>query len=486
VSTAATAFPLKSDLFQGVSTIAAVVILRPRHILRTAEVNPDREPRTMKSASIFLDFRLPNTTTWFYLSALLAVAFFYQFHRLLSLRNWDLVTLFMLAPGLLLLQDAGGPKSDLDRQFIGYLWLLVGSWYFFARCLLDLALVRRPALYPNLNKAGLAWLTGTLFVCLGGVAVRKPAEPEAQVGRGSAGLVAGIEVVQRGAADLANVAGVPTDVNGNDTQFWVERSFVMACHLAVVVALILIGVWHFQDASAGLAAATLYLLLPYIAFYVTQIHHVWPTALLLWAVVFYRRPVVAGALVGAATGSLFFPAVTLPLWAGFYWQRGARRFLGAVAVTAGLSLILTMILLWWDGRLTTAWHTLGQLDWLPWRAPRGEGFWTGFHWAYRIPVFIVYVFFVAATGFWPAPKNLAHLLALLAAVLLGIQFWYADRGGVYVLWYLPILLLVIFRPNLSDRRPPIPETDEDFVVRTARVARRLVNRMMQRPQPVAR
>jgi hypothetical protein len=439
----------------------------------------------MKS-SIFFDFQLPNATTWFYLSLLLAVALFYQFHRLLSFRNWDLVTLFMLMPGLLLLQEANGPKSDPDRKFIGYLWLLVGSWYFFSRCLVDLALVRRPALYPNLNKAGLAWLTGTLFICLGGVALRKQAEPEPQVGRGSAGLAAGIEAVQRGAADIATAAGVPGDIDGHGTRFWVERSFVMACHLAVVVALILIGIWHFQDASAGLAAAALYLLLPYIAIYVTQIHHVWPTALLLWAIVFYRRPVVAGALVGAATGSLFFPAVTLPVWIGFYWQRGARRFFGAVALTAAASLILTVILLWWDGRLTAGWHALTQLDWVPWRAPRGDSFWTGFHWAYRIPVFIVYVFFVAATAFWPSPKNLAHLLALLAAVLLGIQFWYAESGGVYVLWYLPILLLVVFRPNLSDRRPPIPENDEDFVVRTARVVRRLINRVTQRPVPVAR
>lgn len=255
----------------------------------------------------------------------------------------------------------------------------------------------------------------------------------------------------------------------------------------MVVALILIGVWHFQDARAGMTAATLYLLLPYIAFFVTQIHHVWPTALLLWAIVFYRRPIVAGALVGVATGSLFFPAVTLPVWASFYWKRGARRFLGAVVVAAAASLILTVALLWWGGRLGVAWWTLSHPDWLPWHVPDkyAVGFWTGFHWAYRIPVFIVYVFFVAATAFWPSPKNLAHLLALLTAVLLGIQFWYGDRGGVYVLWYLPILLLVVFRPNLSDRVPPIPESDDDFVVTTARVTRRIVNRVMRRPLPVS-
>jgi hypothetical protein len=439
--------------------------------------------------SIFLDLTLPNATTWFYLSALLSIALFYQFHRLLSLRNWDLISLFMLVPGLLLLQEAGAMSvPNSDRLWIGYLWLLVGSWYYFARCMLDLALVRRPSLHPNLNLPGLAWLTGTLFLCLAGVALRRPAEPEPQVGRGSAAL----EAAQKRAADLvAQAAGNGSfgsaAVDSRDTRFWIARGLVGACHLAIVIALILIGTWHFQDARAGMAAATLYLLLPYIAFHVNQVHHIWPTALLLWAVVAYRRPVVAGVLVGAATGSMFFPAVTLPVWGSFYWKCGARRFLGAVVATSFASLLLTMILLWWDGRLAAvAGQAFSQPDWLPWREPHAESFWHGVHWAYRIPVFIVYVFFVAATAFWPSPKNLAHLLALMAAVLLGIQFWYHDRGGVYILWYLPILLLVVFRPNLSDRRPPIPETDDDFVVWTWRGLRRTANRFRRQPEPVAR
>ena len=155
-----------------------------------ARTGPGPRPRGRTvPTSIFLDFNLPNATTWFYLSALLAVALFFQFHRLLSLRNWDLVTLFMLVPGLLLLQDeqrgrGRRGRAASDRLWLGYLWLLVGSWYFFVRCVIDLALVRRPALHPNLNLAGLAWLTGTLFICLAGVAVRRPAEPEPQVGQG--------------------------------------------------------------------------------------------------------------------------------------------------------------------------------------------------------------------------------------------------------------------------------------------------------------
>jgi hypothetical protein len=68
---------------------------------------------------------------------------------------------------------------------------------------------------------------------------------------------------------------------------------------------------------------------------------------------------------------------------------------------------------------------------------------------------------VLATAVWPSPKNLARLLALSAATVIGLQLWYADQGGVYVLWYAPLLLLLAFRPNLQDHRPSpiVPESD---------------------------
>ncbi len=62
--------------------------------------------------------------------------------------------------------------------------------------------------------------------------------------------------------------------------------------------------------------------------------------------------------------------------------------------------------------------------------------------------------FVAICGslaIWPAQKNLGTLLSCSAAVMLATQFWHAHQGGLYMAWYLPLLILTIFRPNLEDR-----------------------------------
>ena len=69
--------------------------------------------------------------------------------------------------------------------------------------------------------------------------------------------------------------------------------------LAVVLALIVIGYWHFENVKMGIGAALLYLMLPYTAQMTGHVDHVLPAALLLWAVVLYRRPLLAGILIGA-------------------------------------------------------------------------------------------------------------------------------------------------------------------------------------------
>jgi hypothetical protein len=477
----------------------------------------------MARTSVFLDFNLPNSTTWFYFSALLAVALFFKFSRLLSVRNWDVVTLFLLVPGLLFLQEArpnlgtaennpavaaaalvadtgcgnlAGPAmlppgvSGLARAAdpalaptpwlgLGYLWLLCGSGYILLRCLLDLILVQRPALSPNLSFGGLAWLGGALFICLVAVAYRQPDRPLAAQSPAPPPVpVNGVGKPEGTSAALELVETLPGP--------WVTRTLAMLCHLALAVGLVVVGARHFQDAPAGMAAATFYLMLPYTGFFIGQLLHVWPMAFMVWALAAYRMPTMAGCLLGLAAGTSYFPALLFPLWLGFYRGRGAGRFAAAFALTAALCLAVVGAVLWVRQDLIPIWReTLSLPAWQVWRVPTEEGFWTGIHWAYRIPVFVAYLAFVLATAFWPAPKNLAHVMALSAAVLIGVQFWYANQGGIYILWYLPFLLLLVFRPNLADRRPPPITRETDWVVRCRRLLGRWVGWFFKLPEPMA-
>ena len=64
---------------------------------------------------------------------------------------------------------------------------------------------------------------------------------------------------------------------------------------------------------------------------------------------------------------------------------------------------------------------------------------------------VTFVVMMATLALWPPPKNLGTLLSCSAAVLLGSQFWKAHNGGLFMAWFLPLLLLVVFRPNLENR-----------------------------------
>lgn len=439
--------------------------------------------------SIFLDFNLPNAATWLYFSLILGAALFFQFARPFGLRNLDLLTLYLWAPGFLLVQEAHqllavGRQERGERELLaGYAWLVGASAYWFGRAVFDLALVRRPAVSPNLTTAGLVCLGVALFVGQTAVAVRRPAEPNPvpPVGSRPEPLA---RVQDSAAAVVQQTPGVAgRAASDEDVRFWVERTLCMACHAAVVVGLLLIGLRHFQDRSAGVGMATLYLLIPYTAYDVgRQLHHVWPAAFLTWAVYAYRRPRVAGWLLGLAGGTTFFPVLLLPLWLGFYAGRGLARFGGSFLSAVAVSLGITTAIVYWNGEVGLGLTAVLNLpDWQPWRVPTTEGAWTGTHWAYRLPLFVLYVAFLIGVTVWPNPKNLSHLIALSAALLTGLQLWHADRGGMYVLWYQPLLLMMVFRPNLTAAEPPAPRPGGGLVAWLASAAWRRVR--PPKPEP---
>src|SRR4051812_37185184 len=77
--------------------------------------------------SVFLDFNLPNATTWLYFSFLLTVALFFKFSRLVSVRNVDILTLFLFAPPLLIIQASHPEVAAAPRAAAQQVAGLVGG-----------------------------------------------------------------------------------------------------------------------------------------------------------------------------------------------------------------------------------------------------------------------------------------------------------------------------------------------------------------------
>ncbi len=157
-------------------------------------------------------FEQIQVTNWAYLSSLLMLALFFKFNRFWSVRNFDLILIVLLAPGVLLALHGGEldqatrtadpatevtpadneaseiPTDDdseskletkspptaqdaLNGRFtggqrmmlFGHIWLFVVGSIFLLRLLLDPLLVRKPLLDPNLSVGGLVFLLCSLL-----------------------------------------------------------------------------------------------------------------------------------------------------------------------------------------------------------------------------------------------------------------------------------------------------------------------------------
>lgn len=392
-----------------------------------------------------------NEPTWFYLSLLLILAVFFKFGRIWSIRNLDLCLLLSLSPGLLLV------RANPNGSALGYYCLFAVSGLLLIRLMLDGVFTRRPRLEQNLNPAGMAFLCASaLLFQTTKIMTEQPDVAAVRAVRGADELLKRQDATAEGTPDprlepgpAGRLLATPVVPLTGGTEIAAARAMAILSHVAVMLGLIAVGRWHFSDTNLGLAMAALYLLLPCTAFDVSKVNHLLPAALIVWAVATYQKPMVAGVLLGLACGTVFFPIFLLPIWMGFYWKRGALKF--------GLALILTGAVLLGSLILTSAHlmsfkqQTLGSIDWsvLKFQADEGVGFWSLYDPAYRIPVFATFMILLIVLTIWPVRKNLEHLLAHSAAVVVATQFWYPHQGGIYVTWYLPLLLVVTFRPRLN-------------------------------------
>jgi hypothetical protein len=427
-------------------------------------------------SDVLFQYHKVDPTTWVYLSSLLTICLYFKFSRVWSVRNIDLIGLILLAPGLVVV-DFGLAQQDRHIEQIGYIWLFATSGIFMIRLLLDPMMVRRPLLEPNLSVGGMTCLGLSLMVFLMANVVNSTPTPDDLAGAKGAEQVQALESTAPGDTSLtkhgpgypllhllpsistqlwflANTAhDTPqeTDARREMLQRATARTMAIFSHLAIVIGIVVIGYRHFDNIRAGIAAATLYLLLPYTAQLTGVVDHALPGALLVWAVAAYRRPMIAGTLIGLAIGAIYYPVFLLPLWLGFYWHRGLLRF--AIGLVTTLLIVVASLTFISDSP-AHFWSLVQQMfGWTSLSPANLEGFWSFdiINPMYRYPVLVALVLFCGSLALWPAQKNLGTLISCSAAVMLATQFWHPRGGGLYMAWYLPLVLLTIFRPNLEDR-----------------------------------
>ena len=84
---------------------------------------------------------------WLFLTLLGCLTIFFKFSRFWSIRNLDLLLLFALAPGMMMLVGNAG-----SQPWTAYLFLFLGTFLWLGRCLVDLGLTSIRILTNNPKK----------------------------------------------------------------------------------------------------------------------------------------------------------------------------------------------------------------------------------------------------------------------------------------------------------------------------------------------
>ena len=350
-----------------------------------------------------------------------------------------------------------GPSDPRELQRWGFIYLFVIESLLLIRLMIDPLMVRRPLLDPNLTTGGLYFIGISLFIfMMANVVTSSPrvqVEQGPELGPGYAMMNLLPAIPTRPITDQLGGAGPPSVSELVPQQIRLAKtakSLAILAQFLIVVGIVFIGSRHFANVRAGVGCALLYLLLPYTAQMTGRVDHALPAASLLWAILCYRRPLLSGLFLGLAGGLVYYPLFLLPLWISFYWKRGARKFaLGVFAM-----LFLLMIALSFDNTASLTDHLQRMFGLLkPNRDPQEfRGIWAlGWNPIWRLPVIVAFAILSAFFAIWPARKNLGTLMSSSAALMVAAQFWHGYGGGLYIAWFMPLLLLVIFRPNLQDR-----------------------------------
>jgi hypothetical protein len=400
---------------------------------------------------------------WLVLSLISLMTLFFKFSRIISLRNLDLFLLFALAPGMMFLVGATGKNAG---PVTAYSLLLGGSFLVLVRCVADVGLGRRPLIEPNLNPAGISFLGACVLILLMIETItlpvqagkeRNPAETgmkptEKQVAEAAEKLpVQQLEIAGKAMLEAAKLPAIDEKIQPQEI---LSRLISFISHLTIVVCLIYVGWQHFLRPITGISAAVAYVLMPYTRIAIVDSGQTLPAALIMLAVVFYRRPWITGVLIGLAAGWMPACLGVIPVWIGYYQGRKRWRFLSIglllVLVSAMIGIQLPDFATWVRALGARSITETGLL--FDREVPISSSLWQEWDASYRLPVVVAYLLMAMLCLVWPAERHLSELISMSAAMLIFSQFWYLEKGGTLVLLYQPLILLMMFRPNLQPRQ----------------------------------
>ena len=71
-----------------------------------------------------------------------------------------------------------------------------------------------------------------------------------------------------------------------------------------MLGLVLFSYYNYGNFNVAVGVGTIYLMLPYTAIFTGHVLHTLPAALMIWALVCFRKPLLAGVLLGLASAFL--------------------------------------------------------------------------------------------------------------------------------------------------------------------------------------
>jgi hypothetical protein len=171
-----------------------------------------------------------------------------------------------------------------------------------------------------------------------------------------------------------------------------------------------------------------------------------------------NSPIKRGLLVGIGAASKFFPAVLLPLVAvgrGDADRSTARRVLAGFVIAVGASVAVFLP----SGGLKEMWdHTIG------FQLTRSDIFSI---WALhptlapiKVAVEALAVILSVVVAFRPrGARSPAQVAALAAAVTIAVQLPALHWFYLYIVWFLPLVLVAVLGEPVSATREPVPASD---------------------------